>query len=129
MEKSRDMILKVYRNAVAIRAFELAAHEQYANGLLAGSVHLYVGEEGIASGVCGVLKEDDYITSTHRGHGHLIAKGGDLKRMMAEPRFQRQRRGRPAHRGGSRICLQKPRKGPGMRLLLRGRRFQPGDLP
>ena len=84
MEKSRDMILKVYRNAVAIRAFELAAHEQYANGLLAGSVHLYVGEEGIASGVCGVLKEDDYITSTHRGHGHLIAKGGDLKRMMAE---------------------------------------------
>lgn len=52
MEKSRDMILKVYRNAVAIRAFELAAHEQYANGLLAGSVHLYVGEEGIASGVC-----------------------------------------------------------------------------
>ena len=84
MEKSRDMILKVYRNAVAIRAFEMAAHEQYANGLLAGSVHLYVGEEGVASGVCGVLKEDDYITSTHRGHGHLIAKGGDLKRMMAE---------------------------------------------
>lgn len=84
MEKSRDMILKIYRNAVAIRAFEMAAHEQYANGLLAGSVHLYVGEEGVASGVCGVLKEDDYITSTHRGHGHLIAKGGDLKRMMAE---------------------------------------------
>lgn len=84
MEKSRDMILKIYRNAVAIRAFEMAAHEQYANGLLAGSVHLYVGEEGIAAGVCGVLRENDYITSTHRGHGHLIAKGGDLKRMMAE---------------------------------------------
>lgn len=84
MEKSRDMILKIYRNAVAIRAFEMAAHEQYANGLLAGSVHLYVGEEGVASGVCGVLRSDDYITSTHRGHGHLIAKGGDLKRMMAE---------------------------------------------
>lgn len=84
MEKSRERILKIYRNAVAIRAFEMAAHEQYANGLLAGSVHLYVGEEGIASGVCGVLRADDYITSTHRGHGHLIAKGGDLKRMMAE---------------------------------------------
>ena len=53
MEKNKELLLKVYRNAVAIRAFEMAAHEQYANGLLAGSVHLYVGEEGIASGVCG----------------------------------------------------------------------------
>ena len=84
MEKNKEMILKIYRKAVAIRAFELAAHEQYANGLLEGSVHLYVGEEGIASGVCGVLNADDFITSTHRGHGHLIAKGGDLKLMMAE---------------------------------------------
>ena len=84
MEKNKELLLKVYRNAVAIRAFEMAAHEQYANGLLAGSVHLYVGEEGIASGVCGVLNDNDYITSTHRGHGHLIAKGGDLKLMMAE---------------------------------------------
>lgn len=84
MKKDRELLLKIYRNAVAIRAFEAAAHEQYANGLLAGSVHLYVGEEGIAAGVCGILKEDDYITSTHRGHGHLIAKGGDLKQMMAE---------------------------------------------
>lgn len=84
MKKSKDLLLKVYRNAFAIRAFELAAHEQYANGLLAGSVHLYAGEEGIASGVCGVLRDDDFITSTHRGHGHLIAKGGNLKLMMAE---------------------------------------------
>lgn len=84
MKKTKTLLLKVYRNAYAIRAFELAAHEQYANGLLHGSVHLYAGEEGIASGVCGVLKDNDYITSTHRGHGHLIAKGGDLKLMMAE---------------------------------------------
>ena len=84
MNKSRELILKIYRNAVAIRAFELAAHEQYANGLLAGSVHLYAGEEGVAAGICGVLNSDDYITSTHRGHGHLIAKGGNLKLMMAE---------------------------------------------
>lgn len=84
MKKTKESILKIYRNAVAIRAFELAAHEQYANGLLAGSVHLYAGEEGVASGVCGVLNSDDYITSTHRGHGHLIAKGGNLKLMMAE---------------------------------------------
>ena len=75
---------QIYRNAVAIRAFEMAAHEQYANGLLHGSVHLYAGEEGVAAGVCGVLNNNDYITSTHRGHGHLIAKGGDLKLMMAE---------------------------------------------
>lgn len=84
MNKSKETILKIYRNAVAIRAFELAAHEQYANGLLAGSVHLYAGEEGVAAGVCGVMNSDDYITSTHRGHGHLIAKGGNLKLMMAE---------------------------------------------
>ena len=84
MNKSKEMILKIYRNAVAIRAFELAAHEQYANGLLAGSVHLYAGEEGVAAGGCGVMNSDDYITSTHRGHGHLIAKGGNLKLMMAE---------------------------------------------
>lgn len=84
MEKTKELLLKVYRNVVAIRAFELAAHEQYANGLLAGSVHLYAGEEGIAAGVCGVLNDSDFITSTHRGHGHLIAKGGDLKLMMAE---------------------------------------------
>lgn len=84
MNKSKEIILKIYRNAVAIRAFELAAHEQYANGLLAGSVHLYAGEEGVAAGVCGVMNSDDYITSTHRGHGHLIAKGGNLKLMMAE---------------------------------------------
>lgn len=84
MEKNKEQLLKIYRNVIAIRAFEEAAHEQYANGLLAGSVHLYAGEEGIAAGVCGILNDDDYITSTHRGHGHLIAKGGDLKRMMAE---------------------------------------------
>ena len=84
MKKNKEMLLKIYRNAVAIRAFEMAAHEQYANGLLHGSVHLYAGEEGVAAGVCGVLNNNDYITSTHRGHGHLIAKGGDLKLMMAE---------------------------------------------
>ena len=84
MKKNKEMLLKIYRNAVAIRAFEMAAHEQYANGLLHGSVHLYAGEEGVAAGVCGVLNHDDYIASTHRGHGHLIAKGGDLKLMMAE---------------------------------------------
>lgn len=84
MKKTKETMLKIYRNVVAIRQFEMAAHEQYANGFLHGSVHLYAGEEGVAAGVCGALNENDYITSTHRGHGHLVAKGGDLKRMMAE---------------------------------------------
>jgi len=84
MKKTKEKMLGIYRNVVAIRKFEMMAHEQYANGFLHGSVHLYAGEEGVAAGVCGGLNENDYITSTHRGHGHLIAKGGDLKLMMAE---------------------------------------------
>ena len=65
MEKNKELLLKVYRNAVAIRAFEMAAHEQYANGLLAGSVHLYVGEEGVASGVC---DNGSKVIAGSRGH-------------------------------------------------------------
>jgi len=72
------------RTMITIRAFELKVAELFAAGKLPGSVHSYVGQEAIAAGICAVLREDDYITSTHRGHGHLIAKGGDLKRMMAE---------------------------------------------
>lgn len=72
------------RTMLAIRAFELKVAELFAAGKIPGSVHLYVGEEAVAAGICACLREDDYITSTHRGHGHLIAKGGDLKRMMAE---------------------------------------------
>ena len=49
-----------------------------------GFIHLYVGQEAVAAGVCAALRPDDQISSTHRGHGHLVAKGGDLKRMMAE---------------------------------------------
>lgn len=84
MKKTKETMQKIYRNVIAIRQFEMAAHEQYANGFLHGSVHLYAGEEGVAAGVCGALKDNDIITSTHRGHGHLVAKGGDLKLMMAE---------------------------------------------
>jgi pyruvate dehydrogenase E1 component alpha subunit len=75
----------------------------YADGFITGAVHLYSGEEGIATGVCANLREDDYITSTHRGHGHLIAKGGKLKLMMAEL-FQK-RTGYCKGKGGSmHIC-------------------------
>jgi pyruvate dehydrogenase E1 component alpha subunit len=67
-----------------IREFEEKIMDLYARGLVPGLAHLYVGEEAVASGVCAALNQDDYITSTHRGHGHVIAKGADLKRMMAE---------------------------------------------
>jgi len=69
---------------VRIRLFEEAAGRLAESNRLPGFLHLYVGEEAVASGVCGALNDDDHITSTHRGHGHLVAKGGDFNRMMAE---------------------------------------------
>ena len=67
-----------------IRSFELRAMELFEEKLIRGSVHPYVGMEAIAVGACAALREDDFITSTHRGHGHCVAKGLDLKLMMAE---------------------------------------------
>ena len=63
---------------------EMCASKLFAQNKLPGFLHLYVGEEAVATGVCSALEVTDYITSTHRGHGHLIAKGGDVKKMMAE---------------------------------------------
>ena len=67
-----------------IRAFECRAMELFEEKLIRGSVHPYIGMEAIAVGVCAALAPDDFITSTHRGHGHCVAKGLDLRRMMAE---------------------------------------------
>lgn len=75
---------KLYRSMYSIRVFEERIEELFAKGELPGFVHLYLGEEACATGVCANLRTDDYITSTHRGHGHCIAKGGKLDRMMAE---------------------------------------------
>jgi pyruvate dehydrogenase E1 component alpha subunit len=69
---------------VKIRSFEEQIVDLYARGLVPGLAHLYIGEEAVAVGACANLREDDYITSTHRGHGHVIAKGADAKFMMAE---------------------------------------------
>ncbi len=69
---------------VRIRMFEEMVEKQFASGEIPGFVHLYIGEEASAAGVCESLSSKDYITSTHRGHGHCIAKGGDPKKMMAE---------------------------------------------
>jgi acetoin:2,6-dichlorophenolindophenol oxidoreductase subunit alpha len=80
----RETILDLYRRMVRIRRFESAAGELMESGRLPGFLHMYVGEEAVAAGVTSVLRTDDVITSTHRGHGHAIAKGADFNRMFAE---------------------------------------------
>lgn len=80
----KDKAQWIYRNMLDIRNFEDHVHETFVKGDIPGFVHLYAGEEPIATGVCAHLTDADYITSTHRGHGHCIAKGGDLDGMMAE---------------------------------------------
>jgi len=84
MKISKDKFLELYTTMVKCRFFEDRIVDLYARGQVPGLAHLYIGEEGVAAGICGALREDDYITSTHRGHGHVISKGADLKRMMAE---------------------------------------------
>ena len=84
MSISPDKQFDLHRRMVRIRLFEEAAGRLAEANRLPGFLHLYVGEEAVASGVCGALNDDDHITSTHRGHGHLVAKGGDFNRMMAE---------------------------------------------
>ena len=81
---SKEPLINLFRNMVKIRKFEEHVSKLYADGEIPGFVHLYIGQEAVAVGTCANLNEDDFITSTHRGHGHLIAKGGDLKLMMAE---------------------------------------------
>lgn len=74
----------MYRKMLEIRLFEEKVFELYGQNLVPGTIHLYAGEEAVAAGVCSALGIDDYIISTHRGHGHCIAKGADLNRTMAE---------------------------------------------
>src|ERR1019366_7415083 len=75
---------EAYRRMRLIRRFEERVIELVNANEIAGTTHEYIGEEAIAVGVCMVLNENDILTSTHRGHGHIIAKGGDVKRMTAE---------------------------------------------
>jgi acetoin:2,6-dichlorophenolindophenol oxidoreductase subunit alpha len=83
-EIDAGLLESMYRTAVTIRRFEQRAVEQYRLGNIRGYLHLYLGEEAIAVGSIAALEPDDYIVSTHRGHGHAIAKGHDPRRMMAE---------------------------------------------
>ncbi len=84
MEIPRDRLTDLYRTMVRIRKFEEKLVAEFAAGKIPGTVHLYMGEEAVATGACAALRPDDYIISTHRGHGHLIAKGARTDRMMAE---------------------------------------------
>src|SRR5256886_3498032 len=84
MELSKDGALWIYERMRLIRSFEERVAGLFADGLIPGFVHLYAGEEAVAVGVCAHLSDIDYITSTHRGHGHCIAKGVPLGEMMAE---------------------------------------------
>jgi len=84
MIPSKEKLLEMYRKMLEIRQFEEKVYELYGQNLVPGTIHLYAGQEAVAVGICANLRRGDYIVSTHRGHGHCIAKGADLKRVMAE---------------------------------------------
>jgi pyruvate dehydrogenase E1 component alpha subunit len=79
-----QLLIEMFGRMVLIRSFELRLAALYTQGLIRGSSHSSMGQEAVACGACFALRDTDYVTSTHRGHGHAIAKGGDVRRMMAE---------------------------------------------
>ena len=83
-DTSKDIQIEMYRKMIRIRFFEEKARTLSLEGRMYGALHLYSGQEAVAAGVCSCLRDTDCVTSTHRGHGHCIAKGADTKRMMAE---------------------------------------------
>lgn len=83
-ELGADRLLDLYRQMLTIRVFEQTVLESHKKRLTQGAAHTYIGMEAVAVGVCSTLREDDFITSTHRGHGHCIARGLEVKRMLAE---------------------------------------------
>ena len=84
MTLSSEIVKDLHERMLRIRFFEEAAGRLFEANKMPGFIHLYVGQEAVAAGVCVALRDDDQISSTHRGHGHLVAKGGDLGKMMAE---------------------------------------------
>ena len=79
-----EQLLDMYERMLLIRRVEKQLSEDFKAGQLPGAVHLYVGQEAVAVGMCEHLDDSDWITGTHRGHGHYLAKGGDPKPMLAE---------------------------------------------
>jgi TPP-dependent pyruvate/acetoin dehydrogenase alpha subunit len=96
---SRDKLLDMYGRMRTIRAFETKVNELFTSGVIVGDLHLSIGQEAAAVGVCAALRETDMLGITHRGHGYCIAKGVDVKRMMAE--FFAKRNGICKGKGGS----------------------------
>jgi pyruvate dehydrogenase E1 component alpha subunit len=84
MDLARDQLVDLYRRMRLIRRFETKVVEMVNADEIPGVTHEYIGEEAVAAGVCAALKDSDGITSTHRGHGHILAKAGDPRRVMAE---------------------------------------------
>lgn len=84
LTENRETAQEVLETMWVIRRFEEAVEDLYGRGMMHGTMHLSIGQEAVPTGACLALRDDDYITSTHRGHGHCIAKGADLTRMMAE---------------------------------------------
>jgi len=84
VEPDVELWLHMYEQMLTIREFEEKVNELYTKALMPGLAHLYIGQEAVAVGVCEALNRDDYITSTHRGHGHCLAKGASVDRMFAE---------------------------------------------
>jgi pyruvate dehydrogenase E1 component alpha subunit len=142
---SVDFLTKLFDQMVQIRLFEEKLVEMFARGTMPGLAHLSIGEEAVPVGTCNALRPDDYITSTHRGHGHCIAKGANVDKMMAEL-FGRAT-GYCGGKGGSMHIADFEKgilgangivgggipiaagAGVGIKLLLRRRREQPGRLP
>ena len=81
---TKEFAVKLYETMCTIRKFEECVKHDFLAGEIPGFTHSYIGEEAIATGVCAALRDDDVIESTHRGHGHCVAKGADVNRMMAE---------------------------------------------
>jgi len=84
LKESNEELVELMEKMLVIREFETTVQKHFAEGEIPGFVHLYLGEEAVGVGACSALGKEDYITSTHRGHGHLLARGGDIKKMMAE---------------------------------------------
>ncbi|MFQ6111978.1 MAG: thiamine pyrophosphate-dependent dehydrogenase E1 component subunit alpha, partial [Nitrospinota bacterium] len=83
-EMTPEIARKIFETMLRIRMFEEKAVDLFQHGFMPGFLHVCIGQEAIAAGVCAALRPDDHIISTHRGHGHIIAKGGDYRYMMAE---------------------------------------------
>src|SRR5512139_3618735 len=84
MEYDTNWLGDLYHRMWLIRDFDASARSVFQRNMIRGTTHTYTGQEAVAVGACAALNQDDYISSTHRGHGHCLAKGGDPRRMLAE---------------------------------------------